>query len=156
LLSWICSEEDKQLWSGNTFQNGLNADIFSIHMQRKEVYSHCYLGEKNSLIAYGEIVFTDGEKGILCRVIVNPDLRKLGIGKKFIRELSNWAFKKKSLQKIILNTFGHNHPARKCYQSLGFKEVSFKKNFRKVKNKWRDLVVMEKNVQTIENLQTQQ
>ena len=144
LLSWIKSEEDKQFWSGNTFQEGLNPDIFSIHLQRKDVHSYCFLGERNSLLAYGEIVIVEGEKGILCRVIIKPELRKQGIGKKFIKELSNWAFKEKSLPKIILNTFGHNVPARKCYQSLGFKEVSFRKNFRRVENKWRDLVVMEK------------
>lgn len=147
LLSWIKSEEDKQFWSGNTFQEGLNPDIFSIHLQRKDVHSYCFLGERNSLLAYGEIVIVEGEKGILCRVIIKPELRKQGIGKKFIKELSNWAFKEKSLHKIILNTFGHNVPARKCYQSLGFKEVSFRKNFRRVENKWRDLVVMEKMVQ---------
>ena len=144
LLSWIRNEDDRQFWSGNTFQEGLNSDIFSTHLQREDVYSHCFLGDKQSLIAYGEIVVPDDKKGVLCRVIIKPDLRKKGIGRNFISELCNWAFKKKSLYKITLNTFGHNLPARKCYQSLGFKEVAFKKKFRRVENRWRDLVIMEK------------
>ena len=45
---------------------------------------------------------------------------------------------------ITLNTFGHNKPARTCYQSLGFIEVALKKNYRKVGDCWRDLIVMEK------------
>ena len=144
LLSWIRNEQDRQFWSGNTFQEGLNSDIFSIHLEREDVYSHCFLGDKKSLIAYGEIVVADYGRGILSRLIIKPDLRRNRIGRIFIGELCNWAFKEKSLDKITLNTFGHNLPARKCYRSIGFKEVAFKKNFRKVENKCRDLVIMEK------------
>jgi len=43
-----------------------------------------------------------------------------------------------------LNTFGHNKPARKCYQSLGFIEIALKENYRKIGDCWRDLIVMEK------------
>lgn len=149
LLSWIKSEEDKQFWSGNTFQKGLSPKTFAIHLQRLNVSSHCFLGPKKSLIAYGEIVFSGLNNGVLCRVIINPLSRKNGVGKKFIGQLLIWAFHEKSLRKITLNTFGHNHPARKCYQSVGFKEVAFKENFRRVGNRWRDLVIMEKVHPTI-------
>jgi RimJ/RimL family protein N-acetyltransferase len=144
LLSWIQNEEEKQFWSGNTFQNGLNPKIFAIHLQRKDITSLCFLGPRKPLIAYGEIVFPSLRKGVLCRVIINPNSRKKGIGKIFISQLLDWAFQEKSLQRVTLNTFGHNHPARKCYQSLGFKEVALKEKFRRVENQWRDLVIMEK------------
>ncbi|MDC0547482.1 GNAT family N-acetyltransferase [Opitutales bacterium] len=144
LLSWIQNEEEKQFWSGNTFQNGLNPKKFAIHLLRKDITSLCFLGPQKSLIAYGEIVFPCLKKGVLCRVIIKPDSRKKGIGKTFISQLLNWAFQEKSLHTVTLNTFGHNYPARKCYQSLGFKEVALKENFRRVENQWRDLVIMEK------------
>ena len=145
LLSWIENEEQKQFWSGNTFKDGVNEEIFSNHLARKDVHSHCYLGETNTLIAYGEIVYSDLSKGVLCRVIVKPNARRAGIGKNFIQDLLNWAFHEKSLKKIILNTYGHNQPALRCYHTLGFREVALKRKFRWVGNRWCDLVVLEKN-----------
>ena len=65
LLSWIENEEQKQFWSGNTFKDGVNEEIFLNHLARKDVHSHCYLGETNTLIAYGEIVYSDLSKGVL-------------------------------------------------------------------------------------------
>ncbi len=144
LLSWINNEEDKQFWSGNTFQEGLSPEVFLIHLQREDIYSFSFLGDDDSLNCYGEIVKSRENKGVLCRVIVNPAIRRRGIGKTFIREILNWSFNQKKMKRITLNTFGHNKPARTCYQSLGFIEIALKKNYRKVGNHWRDLIVMEK------------
>lgn len=146
LLSWIINEDDQQLWSGNTFQEGLNAEILLVHLQRKDLVSFEY-SEDDILLSYGEIVLTKKCTGVLCRVIVKPERRRDGIGSNFILQIIDWAFKKKSLKKITLNTFGHNIPARKCYKTLGFKEISYKRNFRLVKNQWRDLVIMEKTTE---------
>ena len=147
-MSWIQNDEQKHFWSGNTFQEGLNEEIFSLHLKRDNVYALCFLDKKKFLISYGEIVLTELSKGILCRVIIKPEKRRMGIGKIFVNHLLNWAFYEKSVHKIILNTFGHNIAARRCYQSVGFYEVALKKRFRRVGNKWRDLVVMEKNSST--------
>ena len=70
--------------------------------------------------------------------------RKKGIGKKFTDEIVKWAFTQKFLKTIRLNTYGDNLAARKCYRSIGFKEIACKKNFRLVANKWKDLIIMEK------------
>lgn len=142
LLSWIENLEDQHLWSGNTFQAGLNEEIFSFHLKRKDLYSFSFL--ENELLSYGEIVKTKDNNGVLCRVIVNPRLRKRGIGQNFINQILNWAFKQKFLKKITLNTFGHNHTAIKCYQSLGFNQIKYRRKFRLVGNDWKDLVIMEK------------
>ena len=144
LLSWIKNEEDKQFWSGNTFQKGLTREVFLFHLQRKDLNPFAFIGDDSSLDCYGEIVNSGENKGVLCRVIVNPAIRRKGIGKTFIKEILHWSFNQKKMNLITLNTFGHNKPARTCYQSLGFIEVALKKNYRKVGDCWRDLIVMEK------------
>jgi len=146
LLSWIQGEEDQQFWSGNTFQEGLNTEVFSIHLQRKDLHSFAFIDEKGLLNSYGEIVNSVGNKAVLCRVIVNPTIRRKGIGRKFVRKIVDWCVAQKKFRRITLNTFGHNKPARNCYRSLGFNEIVLKEKYRKVGPHWRDLVVMEKSL----------
>ena len=143
LLSWVNNYEEKQFWAGNTFQEGLNKDIFLIHLKRKDLYPFAFINS-DELLAYGEIIENDKNSGILCRVIVRAKNRKKGIGKKFTGEIVKWAFTQKFLKTIRLNTYGDNLAARKCYRSIGFKEIACKKKFRLVANKWKDLIIMEK------------
>ena len=143
LLSWVNNYEEQQFWAGNTFQEGLNKDIFFIHLQRKDLYPFAFINS-DELLAYGEIIENNKISGILCRVIVRAKNRKKGIGKKFTDEIVKWAFTQKFLKTIRLNTYGDNLAARKCYRSIGFKEIACKKNFRLVANKWKDLIIMEK------------
>ena len=151
LLSWIGGEEDQQFWSGNTFQEGLNPEVFLIHLQRKDLHSFAFINDEGLLTCYGEIVHPVGNKAVLCRVIVNPVIRRRGIGRKFIQKIINWCASQKKFKKITLNTFGHNQPARRCYRSLGFNEVVLKKKYRRVGSDWYDLVVMERNLKLKDN-----
>ena len=75
LLSWISNAEEQQLWSGNTFKNGLNEEIFLQHLQRNDLYSFSFIGDNSKLLAYGEIVQSRENQVVLCRVIVNPKER---------------------------------------------------------------------------------
>ena len=56
LLSWISNAEELQFWSGNTFKNGLNKEIFLSHLQRNDLYSFSFRDDSSSLLAYGEVV----------------------------------------------------------------------------------------------------
>ena len=145
LLSWISNAEELQFWSGNTFKNGLNEEIFLRHLRRNDLYSFSFLGDNSSLVAYGEVVQSKKNQAVLCRVIVNPGERRKGIGKKFVADVMEWVFDEKKMYKITLNALANNFPARKCYLSLGFRIIGVKRNYRWVSNQWRDLVVMEKS-----------
>ena len=54
---------------------------------------------------------------------VNPEHRRLGIGKALIQEGINWAIAKKYNQ-ISLQVFANNQIALNLYQNLGFKQQS--------------------------------
>lgn len=144
ILSWVKLDIDRQYWSGNTFNERLNFQSFNRHIKRKNLFPYCCLNQQGILISYGEIVVKNSKEVTLCRVIVKPDLRRKGIGKIFVKELTDLIFRSQKIHKISLNTLGNNIPARKCYLSLGFKEVRVKKNMRLVSNQWVDLIIMEK------------
>ena len=144
LLSWISNAEELQFWSGNTFKNGLNKEIFLSHLQRNDLYSFSFRDDSSSLLAYGEVVQGKNNQAVLCRGIVNPRERRKGIGKQFVADVMEWVFDEKKMYKITLNALGNNLPARKCYLSLGFRIIGVKRNYRWISNQWRDLVVMEK------------
>ena len=75
LLSWVNNYEEQQFWAGNTFQEGLNKDIFFIHLKRKNLYPFAFINS-DELLAYGEIIENNKNSGILCRVIVRAKIEK--------------------------------------------------------------------------------
>jgi len=146
IASWIKSEEDLALWSGNTFANGFSGKRFRRHLDRRDLRSFAYLDKKSKPLCYADIVRANERAGILCRVIVDPNYRNKGLGKAFCKDLMNWAREEGRFRKIHLNTFGHNGSALSCYESLGFRRIFTKRACRKVGEKWRDLVVMTLNL----------
>ena len=77
LLSWIEDEDDLILWSGNTFENAFTANLPPSF--GKETLIHLLINHKNELFAYGEIVRTKPKIATICRVIVHPEKRGMGI-----------------------------------------------------------------------------
>ena len=91
------------------------------------------------------------ERGfILCRKVldsidivtfcVDLQYRGKGIGKNLLLELINFA--KESKCEIFLEVVEKNRTARNLYISSGFKEISVRKNYYKLKNGTQNAVVM--------------
>tara|TARA_B100000959_G_scaffold236430_1_gene255244 strand:- start:32 stop:628 length:597 start_codon:yes stop_codon:yes gene_type:complete len=144
LLSWIDTERERRLWSGNTFQQTLNRQAFLSHLNRENLHPFSGLSPEGELVAYGELVGKQGGEGILCRVIVEPNLRRQGYGKAFCTELLRLAFKKFRYLHLTLNAFHFNVPAIRCYKSLGFRQVAFRPKARRFQGEDWDLVILRK------------
>lgn len=71
---------------------------------------------------------------------VDPKYRRMGIGKRLLSEVIKFAIKNKC--KIFLEVAEKNYPARNLYNSLGFKEISIRKDYYKFKNETQNAVVM--------------
>ena len=142
LLSWIQTTEDKVLWSGNSFISGLNRYLFKEHLRRKDLFAFQLLNQKKDIQAYGEIVLKAMDQATLCRIIVNPENRRKGIGrffcKKLISEIKEW----KVIKEISLNTLSCNYVALSCYESLGFSQQGVRKKSRRIGSDWHDLIFM--------------
>lgn len=142
VLSWIKDEEDRVLWSGNSFRHGLNRITFERHLERKGLFAYQLTDSKNRIIAYGEVVIKSVECATLCRIIVKPTLRSQGLGKLLCKSLLERINQWDSVQKISLNTLTCNNAALSCYQSLGFQIQGIRKRSRRIGRSWHDLVVM--------------
>ena len=146
LLSWIEDEDDLVLWSGNTFEKAFSRPIFLNHLKRGNLNSFAFVNHKNELFAYGEIVQTKPKIATICRVIVHPEKRGLGIGQKFCQKLICWIQKKDEFNWISLNTLRNNLRAYHCYNNLGFHEVKVQPKARFLNGSWQDLIIMRKKI----------
>jgi ribosomal-protein-alanine N-acetyltransferase len=94
--------------------------------------------------------FREDRGFILCRRVldnidivtfcVDPKYRRKGIGKNLLLELLEFARKNKC--EIFLEVSEKNHIARNLYISLGFDEISIRKNYYKFKDGMQNAVVM--------------
>jgi RimJ/RimL family protein N-acetyltransferase len=142
VLSWIQSEKDRVLWSGNSFREKLNQIRFNDHLKRKDLFAFQLLDSKGFIQAYGEIVIQATDRASLCRILVHPKMRGKGLGKFFckrlILEIKDWDV----IREISLNTLTSNKPALACYKSLGFRSEAIKEKSRRIGDTWHDLIFM--------------
>ena len=146
LVEWIKSDEERVIWSGNTFEKEFTLDSFLKHLRRSDLVSFSYFTPHDRLLTYGEIVSEKSGVGCLCRVIVNPIDRSKGLGQRFCKDLLLWMKSEGKFSKAVLNTFAYNHQAINCYSKVGFKIVSRKPKSRKVSGVWMDTLVMSKRI----------
>ena len=146
LLSWLKSESDRILWSGNTFKKGLTLQKFLIHQKRKDLCAFSLRDEVLDICAYAEVVKKTRLQFNLCRVIVKPCLRRKGLGKSFCKEIIDFSQKRLGCTRLILNTLENNTSALCCYRSLGFEILEVKRKSRILNNQWIDLIILCKNI----------
>ena len=146
LLEWIRTEEDRIIWSGNTFKKALSINSFTEHLNRTDLDSFAYFTPRNNLLTYGEVITNNSATGSICRIIVNPMERSKGYGQNFCKDLLFWMKKKKKFNMATLNTFADNQKAINCYRKIGFKIVARKPRSRKLGGVWKDMVVMKKAI----------
>lgn len=142
LLSWVEKKTELTQWSGSTFESGFSNKIFLQHIRRSDLHSLAYLNSNNILIAYGEIIISKKNGPALCRVIVNPEHRGVGLGTKFCNSVISWVREFKKFESISLNTLSNNIAAIRCYENLGFKKIQTKHNKRFINGSWQKLVIM--------------
>lgn len=77
---------------------------------------------ENCAIAYGEIRYIDTSNcsARLCRILIAPNHRGLGMGTTWIKALLEICFQELKLNRVGLNVYVENQGAIKCYQRAGF------------------------------------
>ena len=146
LFSWIQNEEELAYWSGYTFKKqGFSISNLRQHIRRSDLYSFAGLDQNEELVAYGEVIHRPNlQKLSLCRLIIRPKCRGIGLGKRFCEQLISVAQKRFGKMKIDLNVLKKNQPALRCYLSLGFKITGIVNNARIIRGQGYDLVMMSK------------
>lgn len=106
--------------------NSLNSDYILIEDDEK-IIGYALIEERES--PYREYdSFVEDHYAFIYEIVILPEYRTKGYGRKIIEEATRWASKRK-LTSIELNVLSNNYSAKAFYESNGFKEYQIK--FRK-------------------------
>lgn len=150
LCRWIKNEKELVCWSGSTFYGkSFSARALQIHLQNINILPFTTFDNNGALLTYGEIVKKDHNRLSLCRIIVNPCNRGMGIGKLFCHLLLKKCESFGVYKNVRLNVLKKNKPAIRCYLSLGFRQIGEIPNARKIESEEVDLIIMTKSLNVI-------
>ena len=127
IKNWISDERTHALWCANRTKFPLDRSSFDELLD--DVSVRC--GDSPFVVTdeddkpIGFFCFSlnnDTNEGMLKFVMVDPDKRGIGLGKEMIRRAVRYAFDVTKADSVQLMVFTENKRARKCYESVGFRE----------------------------------
>ncbi|MES1195788.1 MAG: N-acetyltransferase [Steroidobacter sp.] len=117
VASWIKSPRDCEFWAGHALTYPLQLDTLAKDIDLSPETSFCV--DDDQIFAFGQLIDKGNGRVHLAKIIVNPETRGCGIGKKLVAALIGRA-KEKSFSVIGLNVHPDNHLAINLYKKLGF------------------------------------
>lgn len=128
IIKWIRTEKEMYLWSANIYNKfpieEKDINKFYDECAKKTNFYPMTLIENEKIIGHLILRNTDkNNEGIrLGFVIVDPNLRGKGYGKKLLNYAIQFAKEKLNAKEITLGVFENNTNAYNCYKSVGFVE----------------------------------
>ena len=131
ICSWIRDEKSLYQWSADrigkfpVMDNDLNENYAPMNGSDRFIPFSAY-DEEDHLVGHLYIRYPDEKDDSMVRfgfVIIDPDLRGQGNGKKMLQLAIEYAKNVLCASKITLGVFANNDPARYCYRSVGFQPV---------------------------------
>ena len=124
LRSFFSNHSEISQWAGPNFRYPHTTQTFLEDLRYQELSSYSLINDSGELLAFGQYY----QRLIHChlgRLVVNPQLRGLGLAKVLIKELSIIGQKDLCLSSLSLFVLDNNKPAKNLYKTLGFKEKSY-------------------------------
>ena len=109
LEEYAITVENEKIWISNFNQNP-NALVLIAELNKQVVGLLFFVPNTKKKNSHA------GEFG----VSIHPDYQALGIGRRLIEELIEWAKENNTIEKVFLNVFHTNQNAIKLYKDLGF------------------------------------
>jgi len=119
LMGWFPDKESVIRWGSPYMRYPLHWESFLEDMYWGRMSSRVALEEDGSLLGFGQFYLKLG-RCHLARLVVNPDIRGRGLGKKFIAALMKHGSEHLGTGEFSLYVMTENKPAFNCYRSLGF------------------------------------
>ncbi len=132
ICKWLKSEEELYKWSADRFnkfplsENDINEN-YAPQLETKRFFPITAVDENENLLGHFIIRYPNEKDDSSVRfgfVIVNPDFRGRGLGKKMLSLGIEYVKKNLGVQRIDLGVFENNPGARHCYEVVGFREYS--------------------------------
>ena len=127
IKDWIDDERSHAMWCANNVDYPMNKESFGELMQNvaDRCGDHPYVATEDDGKVEGFFCYStdpDTNEGMLKFVVVDPEQRGKGVAKQMLRMVVDSAFKKYKAMAVNLMVFSENERAKKCYESVGFKE----------------------------------
>ena len=128
IISWIGSEKVFRQWSADKYENyppkaeDINNFYNSMKSQGAKVFSFC---DDDKVIGHFLLrLLTEYEVDSvrLGFIIVDSSVRGKGYGRIMLEHALEYAFTEIGANRVTLGVFENNPNARKCYESVGFKQ----------------------------------
>lgn len=117
LPSWIRSARDCEFWAGPDFPYPASLETFVEKLQVHSTTSICLV--EDAVVAFGQLADKGDGRAHLGKIVVAPDVRNRGYGRRLVNELVRIAGQK-GFRVVGLNVQLENDAAIRMYQSLGF------------------------------------
>ena len=129
LLSWVPDEVAMFRWAGSIFEWPLTESQLEAYVTPTAEHPPTRLIWRTLDVASGEAVGHVELNSIdhrqrsttLSRVLIGPPYRGRGLSYAMVDAVLPIAFNDLGLHRVDLRAFEDNEPARRCYESLGFK-----------------------------------
>lgn len=128
VASWVGDERTHALWCADRMPYPLTQDAFhaALAQDEHEWGGKAYVLEDENNVLSGVLVYAANstEKGFLKFILVDPEKRGQGLGKRMIQLLLRDVFAQADTIGVHLNVFDVNTPAIRCYEQVGFTQES--------------------------------
>lgn len=121
IISWIPDATECKRWAGPLVKFPLSPESLRKEIAFSADNSYC-LEENGNLAGFGQLLRKSEKRLHAARIIVAPDKRGQGLGRRLCQALIHRTIELK-FPRISLNVYNKNQIAINLYQSLGFQEV---------------------------------
>ena len=119
LMAWFPDAMAVKIWGGPHFRYPFSRDTFHADCHWRDMATFCVRDSQNKFTALGQL-YAKHEHINLARLVVHPDLRGGGIGKRLVAMLMQVGRTLMSFDEYSLFVYRENTPALKCYEAMGF------------------------------------
>lgn len=127
IKNWISDERTHAMWCANLIHYPMEKQNFDAVMTEAATrfgdspfVATTDEGKVVGFFCYSVNLATN--EGMLKFVMVDPSVRGKGVGKEMLQLAVEYAFRITKADAVHLNVFPENIRAKKCYESVGFKE----------------------------------
>ena len=124
IMSWFPDAASVDIWGGPGFRFPFSTESFRKDLRVDLMAGWALRAPDGVLAAFGQSYERDG-RGHLARLVVNPDMRGRGAGKRLIQLMIAALEASRGYDEYSLFVYRHNEPAYRCYRSLGFGVVDY-------------------------------
>ena len=127
IKTWMTDERSHAMWCANKLKFPIEKTDFEnviadLEIRFKETPFVATSDDGKLVGFFCYSLNLESNEGMLKFVMINPNIRGQGYGKQMLRLALDYAFTISKADAVHLNVFPENTGAKKCYESVGFKE----------------------------------